>query len=323
MVEGGAARNFITDVQDVTRRERYDVVHAMLPVPGADVYQLRGGTVPGQARGSSRRRSAAGRAVARAARACNGYRRWLAATEARVAADRDTCLLAVSEMVAQEVREFYGRTDNVRVVYNAVDVPAVSAEERADWRQELRFRLGLSSGDLLLLTAATNFEIKGVRETIGAVAAWHRKWSDMRAVLVVLGRDASEAEGYVRLAEARSVGLLVRFVPASREIFRWYSAADACMLLSRYDPCSRVVLEAARWGVPSITTEFNGAAEAIVDGAGIVVSSPDATREVLGAMEVMADAEARVRMLRRCLEISARLSMERHVAELREVYRTL
>ena len=208
-------------------------------------------------------------AVPRAARACNGYRRWLAATEARVAADRDTCLLAVSEMVAQEVREFYGRMDNVRVVYNAVDVPAVSAEERADWRQELRFRLGLSSGDLLLLTAATNFEIKGVRETIGAVAAWHRKWSDMRAVLVVLGRDASEAEGYVRLAEGRSVGLLVRFVPASRrKIFGWYSAADACMLLSWYDPCSRVVLEAARWGVPSITTEFNGAAEAIVDGRG-------------------------------------------------------
>ena len=40
--------SFVDDVKSVLGSESFDVSHAMLPVPGIDVYQPRGGTVPGQ-----------------------------------------------------------------------------------------------------------------------------------------------------------------------------------------------------------------------------------------------------------------------------------
>ena len=49
-------RQFVAAVQRHIVEEPYDVVHAMLPVVGADVYQPRGGTVPAQRAASLRRR---------------------------------------------------------------------------------------------------------------------------------------------------------------------------------------------------------------------------------------------------------------------------
>jgi UDP-glucose:(heptosyl)LPS alpha-1,3-glucosyltransferase len=208
------------------------------------------------------------------------------------------------------------------VVYNAVDIPVADPEQRADWRQRLRFGMGLGSGDLLLLVVANNFELKGVAETIEAVALLHRLRPNLRVRLAVVGRDPATAEGYIRAAGLRNVGQRVHILPPTREIFRWYCAADLCVLLSWYDPCSRVVLEATRWGLPSITTEFNGAAE-VLAGAGIVVSSPAATKEVAAAIDALADPAVRQAMSRQCLQIAPSLTMRRHVDELLKVYQEI
>jgi UDP-glucose:(heptosyl)LPS alpha-1,3-glucosyltransferase len=92
------------------------------------------------------------------------------------------------------------------------------------------------------------------------------------------------------------------------------------ILLSWYDPCSRVVLEATRWGVPSITTTYNGAAEVLAQGCGIVVESPLDIQGAVAAMEKLADPSLRAQMSRKCLSASPRLSIERHVDELIRCY---
>ena len=118
--------------------------------------------------------------------------------------------------------------------------------------------MGVSSEAIIFLTIATNFPLKGVTETIAAFAKWyHRQPVAPEAQLVVVGRDF--VEGYDRFAGLRDVGSKVVFAPPTREVFKWYAAADAFVLLTWYDPCSLVVLEAARWGIPSITTRFNTA----------------------------------------------------------------
>ena len=110
------------------------------------------------------------------------------------------------------------------------------------------------------------------------------------------------------------------FVGPTDEIHQWYAAADACVLLSWYDPCSRVVLEATRWGIPSITTVYNGASEILADGAGIIVGSPKDRRAVAAAMEELADPHRRAMRARACLDVAERLSMDRHVEELLKIY---
>ncbi len=315
-------RSFARSVRDLTAGGAYDVVHAMLPVPGADVYQLRSGTVPAQRLAGRRRRTLLGAAAAMALEPLNRSRRARAALEREVLADPKVLCLPVSEMVARELGEFYGRTENVRVVFNAVDVPDVEDEQRADWRQERRFRLGVKRDDFVLLSVAKNLALKGAAELVEGFARWHhgrRGGGDAR--LVVVGGDVTE--GYQRHAGLRDVGSHVHFVPPTEDVFAWYAAADAVALLSWYDPCSRVILEAVRWGVPSLTTAFNGAAEVLADGAGVVVPSPRERRTVAEGIARLADPDRREQMTAACSEIAPRLGIARHVDELLEAYRSI
>jgi UDP-glucose:(heptosyl)LPS alpha-1,3-glucosyltransferase len=311
--------SFVAAVQREISEQFYDAVHAMLPIPGAHIYQPRGGTVPAQRKASFRRRSALELPAVLFVQSLNFRRGAMGRLERKVAADPNVLCLAVSEMVADEFQHYYERTRGVRVIYNGVEVPDPECVERPDWRQRLRFQLGVSKGDPVFLTVANNFSLKGVVETIAAFAQWyHSHHREINAKLVLVGRDL--VEGYRRYAGFREVGSQVVFVPPTDEIFKWYAAADACILLSWYDPCSRVVLEAIRWGIPSITTIYNGASEVLGEGAGVVVSSPRDKRAVVNALDQLSDPRRRSEMSRACLDIADHLSVDRHVEELLSAY---
>jgi glycosyltransferase involved in cell wall biosynthesis len=81
-----------------------------------------------------------------------------------------------------------------------------------------------------------------------------------------------------------------------------------------------VVLEATRWGVPSITTAYNGAAEVMADGAGIVVPSPRDLPAIVAAMDELADPARRAACADVCRRKADDLSMDRHVDQLLAAY---
>ena len=312
-------RHFVADVQEHICQADYDIVHAMLPVPGANVYQPRGGTVPAQREASVRRHGLIGRTLGRLGELLNICRRQMEQLERVVVADENVLCLAVSQMVGMEFVRHYGRSRGVRVIYNAVDVPDPDLPQRPQWRRDRRSELGVDEDALVFLIVATNFELKGVAEAIVAFARWYDSIDRaMMARLVVVGREMPEA--YQQVAGMRSIAAEVVFVPPTDEIFQWYAAADAVVLLSWYDPCSRVVLEAVRWGVPAITTACNGAAELLAAGAGAVVESPRDSSGIVAAMGRMADPARRGEMARACLDVADRASMDRHVDELLEAY---
>jgi len=315
-------RNFIEDIQHHISETPYDIIHTTLPIPGANVYQLRSGTYPAQSAAGIRRRSLAEKPFAVVAAMLKFRHHELMNLERRLMAEENVLCLPVSQMVAEEIHTYYGRTENVRVIYNGVQTPDPNSRLRADWRQKLRYRMGLKPQDVVFLTVARNFALKGVAETIIAFAKWyHRSQRRVDARLVVIGHDFPE--GYQRHASLRDVGPKVIFLPQTDEIFPWYAAADACVLLSWYDPCSRTLLEAARWCIPSITTIYNGASEILVKGAGIVVSSPRDRRAIVAAMDELADPDGRRMRAAACAALSAELSLERHVDELIQAYADL
>jgi UDP-glucose:(heptosyl)LPS alpha-1,3-glucosyltransferase len=320
-VSGGRvarAKAFVTGVQRVMKEDHFDAVLSTLPIPGASVYQPRGGTIPAQAIASQRRRGRVVGALSRWAEPFNRMRRFTGGMEREVMKDSNCRLLAVSEMVRREFVTYYDRHDG-EVIFNAVSPPSMDDETRQHERQRMRYMLGLGPNDPVFVCVAKNFLLKGVLEMMSGYADWvHGSPEAARSRLVIIGRD--ELEGYSRIAGLRHVGKQVVFVPPTDEIERFYAAADVCVLLSWYDPCSRVVLEATSWGVPSITTRYNGAAEVLADGAGIVVDSPRARAQVRDAFATMADVETRESCVEACNAVAGELSIARHVDELETVF---
>ena len=311
-------RRFVSLAPKQTRAGRYDVTHAMLPLPGADVYQLRGGTAPGLREGHMRMLGPAGRIVRRVTWPCNRMRALLARLERRVVRQRATLCLPVSNMVAEEIRRFYGPDQNVRVVYNGVAVPAVPDAERQARRLEARTGWGASEEDFVLVCPAMNFRLKGVDRTIEAFSRFRRAAPNCSAKLVVLGQAGTGA--------GRGVGGPagdVLFCGYTPEIWSAYAGADAVVLLSWYDPCSRVVLEATGFGVPCVTTRFNGAAETLSDGAGVLVDTPADTDAVAEAFGELADPVTRAGYADACRRIAPRLDVAGHVEKLLTIYREI
>jgi UDP-glucose:(heptosyl)LPS alpha-1,3-glucosyltransferase len=312
------ARRFVTGAQKVMSTERFDVVLTTLPIPGANVYQPRGGTIPAQAAASARRRGRWLGAFGRFVEPLNRMRRFMGAMEREMMRDRSCRLLAVSDMVRREFVRYYGRGDG-QVIFNAVTPPAMDGETRQHERQRMRYMLGLGQDDPMFVCIAKNFMLKGVLEMMAGYSDWVQEGpAGARSRLVVIGRD--DVEGYTRIAGLRHVGKQVVFVPPTDEIDRFYAAADACVLLSWYDPCSRVVLEATNWGIPSVTTRFNGASEILDKGAGIVVDSPRSRRAVRDAFATLAEAESRRGYAEACSGLAGALTIERHVDELEAVF---
>jgi UDP-glucose:(heptosyl)LPS alpha-1,3-glucosyltransferase len=100
-----------------------------------------------------------------------------------------------------------------------------------------------------------------------------------------------------------------------------YHAADACVLASYYDPCSRVVLEALSAGLPCVTTRYNGAADVIEEGDnGYVVESPDDVSALADRMALLLDGTRRRRMGEAGLALREEVSMARHAREMLVLY---
>jgi len=313
-------RSFARSVRGAAREGEYDIIHTTLPIPGANVFQPRGGLVGAQTAAALRRRTGFRRVEALVGQALNPLRRQMRRYERRVVRDPNVLCLAVSEMVAREFMNYHARSDRVRVIFNAVAVPAVPDEQRSQWREEVRRRIGVPAGGVVFLTVATNPKLKGLAETIDAFARWYHSPDRIPgARLVAVG--GKKFGPYRGLARKGKVSKQVVFVEPTPRIFPWYSAADAVVLLSWYDPCSRVVLEATRWGVPSVTTVYNGAAEALARGAGIVVSSPRDAEAVGHALTDLADIARRRPRAQACRDAAESLGMDRHVEQLLDAYR--
>lgn len=316
------ARKFVAAVRGVMAQERFDIVHAMLPLPGANVYQPRGGTIRGQRVASLRRRQGVwSRLAGMAGWIANLSRLTAIAHERRMLADRRVACLCVSRMIGQEFHELYGRRDGVRVIFNAVEVPPGFGRHAATNREEFRRSLRIGPDDVVFMSVAKNFALKGVRETIQAFGRLVQLLgnSGTQCRLVLIGERTSHDE-YHRLAQSLSLDGQVVFIPHEDNVFLRYPAADVCVLLSWYDPCSRVILEAIRCGIPSITTAYNGAGEALAGGAGLVVDSPANVEAAASAMNLLADPFRRQQCVHACGKVADSLGIDRHVRELMDAY---
>jgi UDP-glucose:(heptosyl)LPS alpha-1,3-glucosyltransferase len=172
-------------------------------------------------------------------------------------------VLAVSHLVRDWLLSAHPGLDPARVgvVYNKPDLTRFyppSAEQRLFARQRLAASHGFvleheGMESVLIGTASTNFELKGVAPLIRAF----KPLPAHARLLVAGGRDP---DAYQKLADSLGLGQRVHFCGRVDDMPAWYRALDIFILPTFYDACSNAVLEALASGCKVISSRDNGSA---------------------------------------------------------------
>lgn len=305
------------------RQQNYDVVHAISLLPEADVYQPRGGLLAEtMARNVYTRKTASRRLLKRALMALNVKQRAMVELEKRVFRPEGPVIACVSNYVARQCEEYYGATEpRVQVIYNGVNPRVPEADERASLRRDIRGELNIADDTLLLLFIAHNFRLKGLSPLIDTMSRMVVSGFTNFHLLVV-GRD--NVVPFQRKVSDLHLNGHITFMGPTQRPAAYFSACDVCVHPTYYDPCSRVVLESLYFGVPAITTSFNGASEVIQDGReGFVIQTPDEVGLWARRITELASPELRRSMSENGIRLRERISMARHVAELDGLFRRI
>lgn len=320
-------RNSVTfprRVAGILREQSFDVVHAISPCPGVDVYQPRGGTVAETIeRNIALRESPSGRRFKRYASRLNLKQRFMLRTERKLFGGQGPIIVAISDYVARQLEEHYSLSaDRVRRIYNGVDADPSSESQRAEHRRDIRTEFRIAPDDLLVIAVAHNFRLKGVQRWMEALSALVRRGTP-RVKSLVLGRGDSPS--WHRQADRLGLCDHLTFVGATDRVRAFFHAADVLVHPTYYDPCSRVVLEGMTCGLPCITTRWDGAAEMIEPGRnGFILSEPTQVEELARIVEKLAkDQSLRRRIGSEATKVSADVSMERHAREMLSLYQEL
>lgn len=207
-------------------------------------------------------------------------------------------VIANSPMVAAEIQRWHGvEASRLRVIPNGLGTAF-----RLVHKAEARRRLGVEESAYCLLFAGTGWERKGL-----AVAARAVEKMKPGVLLLAAGRGHPP-----RLASPR-----VRLLGPRQDLGLLFSAADAFVLPTYYDPFSNACLEALAAGLPVFTTTANGLASYLEPGCHGEVVEPGDPVALAQALEAWRGREAS----EQCRALAARFSISRNAAETLEALR--
>jgi glycosyltransferase involved in cell wall biosynthesis len=194
--------------------------------------------------------------------------RWLY----RLGAARMDGIIAVSDETAEAFVQHVGcRSDQVRVVYNAVDTERLPvAVPRPDIRAELEFEPGVH----LMIMVGTFKRQKGHSYLIEAAAKICPRYPHLRILLA--------GDGELRRAIEDAVGELglqqqIVFLGTRRDVPEILAAADSFVMPSLWEGLSLALMEAMASSLPVVATDVSGSRLAVLDGVtGWIVEPGDA-----------------------------------------------
>jgi UDP-glucose:(heptosyl)LPS alpha-1,3-glucosyltransferase len=318
----GRVLSFATESAHMAAEGGFDVVHSMARILKMSVYQPHGGVMRASLeRSLATTSSSLHQGLRKAARWLNTKTDMLLEIEGIIyEAKRPPRLVAISKMVAEDMKRFYSiAADKIDVVYNGVDTQRFRPENRLAARGSVRQAIHVEEDDVLLLLVAHNYRLKGVEVFIRTIAELAGAGHDRVRGLIVGNGDVRPYKG---LAEKLRVCDKVIFHPGVADIERYYAAADIYLHPAFYEPMGLVVLEALASGVPVITTGFTGASEIITHGVdSFVVKDPRDIRGILEAVEALFDKRRRDEMGLAARALAEQFPLERNYRGILDVYK--
>jgi len=235
---------------------------------------------------------------------------------------RGPIVVAISDYVVNQLKSHYDLPDHrVRKIFNGVNIPPSSEAEVAEDRRAIRHEFGVRDDQLLILTVAHNFRLKGVARWLEALALLRsRGVTDVRTIVVGKG----DSPRWHRLVRRLDLAEWVTFVGPSDRVRAFYRAADCLVHPTYYDPCSRVVMEAMASGLPCITSKWDGASELVEDGVnGYRMQDPSDIVALADRVDRLRDKPFAQAMGRAAQEVGGRVTMAEHTKKMLDLYNVI
>lgn len=149
--------------------------------------------------------------------------------------------------------------ESIPVIYNEPDLSRFRPAG-GEQKSSLRHKFGLAGQAGLILTAGTNFRLKGVHVLIQALALLPKTFH----LAVAGGRGSREL---LKLSKDLGLAERVHFLGRVDAMPDLYPLADIFVLNTFYDACANAVLEALACGLPVVSTACNGSSAFLQEDA--------------------------------------------------------
>lgn len=188
--------------------------------------------------------------------------------ENRIYRNPRVCLIAVSNLIAKQLKTHLDR-DDVVVIPNTVDLNRFNPEVRKLRRKDLRTAFGYSETDLVILLIGNDWKKKGLDTLLRAAV----RLSNIPFQILVVGKD--DQEFYRSRVQKLALQERFSFAAPSADVVQFYALADLYAGPSLEDGFNLPILEAMACGLPVIASSQTGASENIADGTtGLILQDP-------------------------------------------------
>lgn len=206
------------------------------------------------------------------------YYRLIMLLESRIYAKREIALSAVSQLVAKQLKRFFGR-EEVLVIRNAVDTRQFNNAARLARRDTARSSVGIRPEEFVFLLIGNGWKNKGLDTLLEAIT----ECMDLPVRLLVVGND--NRDPYIRQSEELQLGSRVSFLGPSADVLQFYATADAYVSPSLVDAYGLPILESMACGLPVIASTSAGVSEIIThEENGLLLQNP---RDVKALSQLM------------------------------------
>jgi UDP-glucose:(heptosyl)LPS alpha-1,3-glucosyltransferase len=218
---------------------------------------------------------------------------YLALEGRRVAVRPGRRVVAVSGLIAEQLRQAYGERPSPPIIPPGVSLPAVQSPES---RQHTRAALNLMPEDSVCLLVARNPLRKGLPAVLAALAQLPDRYK-----LVVVGGNAATREFVHNTPQHRRLADRIRLIDETHDVGPYYGAADIYVHPTLNDSFGMAPLEAMSYGLPVILSPspWCGFAQYVREGEAMILEHPE-NHEQLAAfvMRIDTDKDWRLTLVR-------------------------
>ena len=262
--------SFQTSVNTLLKRHHFDLVQSHERLIGADIYRLGDGIHASWVK----RQADTSPWYTRIWLKIDPYHRAVIRTEKAMAQDPELTYVANSQLVKRELMDWYQVPETrIELIENGIDTSEFKPASPQE-KEKQKFALGLNQHQPTVLFVGSGFARKGAFELAEAI----QKLAQFQLIIVGHDKHLTKLKKYIQAAK---LGHRVLITGPQKNIKPYLAASDIFCLPSLYDSFPNAILEALCSGLPVVTTEAVGSADAIFENqAGAICKKQSASIQI-------------------------------------------